>query len=349
MQQVKKRYLIDGRFLLSMKTGIDRYAYQIVKELDKICKDIDISILVPNSVVVMPEYFNIRVIRKKREKFWTQVAFGGYARIHKMIPINLCNEASLIAKNGIVCLHDVCYAETKEYYPSVTDFDINEIEWFKKLYKRVVKKADIIITVSEFSKSRIVDILQVDPQKILVIGNGWQHFKKVKTDKTFLEEYGNLKEGNYYFTLTSANKNKNVKWVLEAANYNPNETFVISGKDIDKVVDLSKYKNVVYTGYASDKLAKTLMKYCKGFIFPSYYEGFGIPPLEALSAGANVIVSNTASLPEIFKGSAHYISPNNSNVNLNELISEPVDDPEEVLSRYSWEKSARQLYDILKQ
>ena len=105
----------------------------------------------------------------------------------------------------------------------------------------------------------------------------------------------------------------------------------------------------MYTGYASDQLAKTLMKFCKAFIFPSYYEGFGIPPLEALSLGAKVIVSNTASLPEIFGNSAYYISPDNADIDLNELISKPVADADEVLSKYSWEKSAKQLLDILKE
>jgi glycosyltransferase involved in cell wall biosynthesis len=349
MQQVKKRYLIDGRFLLSMKTGIDRYAYHITKELDKICKDCDITILVPNSTIVMPQYRNIKIVRIKIEKYWTQVVFGLYARIHKMIPINLCNEASTIAQNGIVCLHDVCYAETKEYYPYVTDFSAEEIEWFEKVYERIINKADKLITVSEFSKARIADVLKVNPEKITVIGNGWQHLKRVRVDEKLLNNYGNLTKGEYYYTLTSANHNKNVQWVIKAADRNPNETFVISGKGIDKVVDFNKHKNVVYTGYASDQLAKTLMKFCKAFIFPSYYEGFGIPPLEALSLGAKVIVSNTASLPEIFGNSAYYISPDNADIDLNELISKPVADADEVLSKYSWEKSAKQLLDILKE
>ena len=81
----KKKYLIDGRFLNSMTTGIDRYAYQ----LDKICKGSDIAILVPANAKEIPAYKNIRVIVKKRTRFWTQLVFGPYARLHGRIPVNL--------------------------------------------------------------------------------------------------------------------------------------------------------------------------------------------------------------------------------------------------------------------
>ena len=344
----KRKYLIDGRFLASMKTGIDRYAYQIINELDKICDGLDISILVPGNAQSLPQYRNIRVITEKNERLWTQAVFGGYARLHNMTPVNLCNEVSVIAKKGIVCLHDVCYVETKEYYPGVTEFDSSEIEWFKKLYRRIVKKTGRLITVSEFSKCRIEELLNVPPDKIDVIGNGRQHFNSIKTDRALLDRYEKIKEGQYYFTLTSANKNKNVDWVLEASKVNPDDIFVIAGKGIDRFVDFNKYNNVVYTGFASDELAKTLMKYCKAFIFPSYYEGFGIPPLEALSTGCQVIVSDAASLPEIFGSAAYYISPDNPYVNLDELIRQPVTAAQEVLEKYSWAKSAGQLYSILK-
>lgn len=67
----KKKYLIDGRFLNSMTTGIDRYAYQLLACLDKICKGSDIAILVPANAKEIPAYKNIRVIVKKRTRFWT--------------------------------------------------------------------------------------------------------------------------------------------------------------------------------------------------------------------------------------------------------------------------------------
>ncbi len=342
------KYLIDGHFLSSMSTGIDRYAFQILRELDRICEDLTIAILVPKDAKEVPQYKNITVIQSNQYRHWTQVVFGMYARIHGYIPVNLCNEVSVLARKGIVCLHDVCYAESEEFYPMVNEFPQEERAWFLQIYRRIAKRAKKIITVSEFSKCRIEELLGIESDRIEVIGNGWQHFDKVQTDDTLLTQYPGIEPKKYYFTMTSANKNKNAQWVMECSRANPEETFVIAGKGLDRTIDFHKYPNVIYVGFASDVLAKTLMKHCRAFIFPSFYEGFGIPPLEALSTGAQVIVSDVASLPEIFQGAAHYISPEDPYVNLKELMQEPVHGAEQVLAQYSWANSAQKLYTLLK-
>ena len=340
----KRKYLIDGRFLASMSTGVDRFAYQILRELDGICAGVRLSILVPSNAKEVPSYKNIRVIQSKHHRFWTQLVFGSYARLHGMTPVNLCNEASAIAPKGITALHDTCYAETKDVFPYVDEFPEDEKEWFLKIYKRVCRKAYKIITVSEFSKARIVKLLGVEPELITVIGNGWQHFEKIETDDSLVAD--ELK-GRYYFTMTTSNKNKNFQWVLKAAKNNPQSVFIAAGKDLDKVDDLSRYPNITYVGYATDVMAKTYMKHCKAFLFPSYYEGFGIPPMEAMSTGAKIVISDRASLPEIFADTAYYISPENAEVNLDELIAKPHGDYAKVLEKYSWKHSAEQLLKVL--
>ena len=347
MKRVK--YLIDGRFLASMSTGVDRYAYQILLELDKICENVNISILVPANAKEIPKYKNIRVIVSKRTKHWTQLVFGGFARLHGMKQINLCNEASMIAPNGIVCLHDVCYAEPESVFPYVNEFPKEEREWFLDIYKRISKKAEKIITVSEFSKQRIEKLLEIPAERISVIGNGWQHFSEVGTDETVFEANPHLIKGEYFYTLTSANKNKNADWVFRAAKLNPDKQFVISGKGLEKIVDFKEYPNVTYTGFAADETAKALMKHCRAFLFPSYYEGFGIPPLEALSTGAQIVVSERASLPEIFGKAAHYINPDNPKADLEKLLQEEVESPAGVLDRYSWENAAKKLLVLLEE
>lgn len=337
----KRRFLIDGRFLASNSTGIDRYALESIKELDLICQSLDISILVPGNVEKIPQYKNIKIIKSKHILCWTQLVFAIYARKMRAIPVNLCNEVSLLAPKGIVCLHDVCYQEDVDYFPK------EEVEWFRKIYKRICKKTIKILTVSEFSKQRIVKLLNVHSEKIVVAGNGWQHFEQVICDEEIFVEYPSINKGQYYLTLSSANPNKNIKWVIEASKNNTGDMFVIVGKNIDRVIDFNNYKNVLYLGYLSDEKSKALMKYCKAFIFPSIYEGFGIPPMEALSVGATAIVSKTSSLPEIYGNSVHYINPMDTNIDFNKILCESIDPPDSILNKYSWEITAKRILDVL--
>lgn len=91
------------------------------------------------------------------------------------------------------------------------------------------------------------------------------------------------------------------------------------------------------------------MANCKAFIFPSIYEGFGIPPMEAMAENAPVIVSNKACMPEIYGKSVHYIDPYNyKNINIENILLEKVKNPELILEKYSWKKSADKLYNLLK-
>lgn len=119
-----KIFLIDGRFLESMATGVDRYAFETIKELDRICGDagFEVRLLVPDTVksehadtaAVVDAFSNIRVYYVKRGSRWTQVTFALHAWKMGAVPVNLCNEVSVMAPKGIVCLHDTCYADCPE-------------------------------------------------------------------------------------------------------------------------------------------------------------------------------------------------------------------------------------------
>jgi glycosyltransferase involved in cell wall biosynthesis len=161
-----------------------------------------------------------------------------------------------------------------------------------------------------------------------------------------------LKEHPFYFTLGSLSLRKNLKWIVDHAELYPAELFVISGTVLKNVVPpelekLHTLSNVISAGYLSDGEVKALMQKCKAFIFPSYFEGFGLPPLEALACGAQIIISNAASLPEIYGKCAHYIEPFNPDIDLDRLLAEPVDSPAPLFEKYSLDRSAAQLYELL--
>lgn len=143
---------------------------------------------------------------------------------------------------------------------------------------------------------------------------------------------------------------KNFEWIYKNASLHPEQKFVIAGKAVKSYKQKeSVLGNVIYLGYISDEDIKALMAHCKAFIFPSIEEGFGIPPLEALSVGAKVVSSNASCLPEMLGNAVYYIDPKNPNVNLDEIISKTIlQDSKEILAKYSWKKSAEKLHEFIK-
>ncbi len=121
----------------------------------------------------------------------------------------------------------------------------------------------------------------------------------------------------------------------------------MAGKIYEREYGSDLPQNVILLGFISDEDACALMKNCRAFVFPSLYEGFGLPPLEALALGAQVISSNAASLPEVLGKSVHYIDPHTSGTDLDKLLNEPVEDAEKTLDRFSWDKSAEKLLEII--
>ena len=339
------RIIINGRFLLHRITGVERYAREIIAELDKIVKPGQIVMAIPPETVDSPEYKNIEVIRvgKLHNRLWEHISFPWFVHKERGISLNLCNVAPLPFP-GIVCIHDVKIKATPQY------FSKKFLLWYNLLLTNACKRSKKIITVSKFSKSEICKYFHVNQNKISVIPNAWQHYERIPYDENTLQKYG-LEKEKYYFSMCSLEPNKNFKWIAEVAKRNPNLTFAVSGS-INKEVFSTGLgfecpTNMKFLGYVSDEEAKTLMRDCMAFLFPTFYEGFGIPPLEALSAGArNIIVSDTEVMHEIFGNSVVYINPIRYEFNMNEMMIN-ADTRTCCLSKYSWTGSAHLLLNLL--
>lgn len=340
-----KKIIINGRFLIHRVTGVERYAREILQELDKLVKPGELIMAVPPDVKDVPEYQNIKIVRTGRFKnrIWEHVCFPKYVKKTGGIALNLCNVAPL-PKPGVVCIHDVKIKASPQY------FSRKFLIWYNLLFWNAAKRAKLILTVSEFSKSEIIKYYHVDSGCIRVIPNAWQHYLKTGYDENALATYHLMKD-DYYFSMCSLEPNKNFKWIAEVARTHPEQNFAVAGSVNESVfadgLGFACPENMKLLGYVSDEEAKTLMRDCKAFLFPTFYEGFGIPPLEALSAGAKqVFVSDTDVMHEVFGESVRYVDPYRPESFDEGRPDASTADREEVLEKYSWKKSAEKLYKL---
>lgn len=340
-----KKIIINGRFLIHKTTGVERYAREIIAELDEIVDKDKYELAVPRNIDRVPVYKNIKVVKvgKLKNVLWEHISLPLYVKKMSGISLNLCNVAPII-KPDVVCIHDMKIKAVPQY------FSKKFLLWYNLLFFNETKRAKRILTVSEFSKSEIKKYYNVDDRRITVVSNAWQHFEEIWSTDYALTKY-KLQSRNYYFAMGSLEPNKNLDWIINTAYNNKQSIFVIAGS-INKKVFSEKVRNkypdnIRLLGYVSDEEAKTLMHNCKAFLFPSFYEGFGIPPLEALSAGApQVIVSDENVMHEILGESVVYINPTKPQKNLDSLLINNAN-TDEILKKYSWRESAQKIYNIM--
>lgn len=343
-----KNFVVNGLFFSQKTTGVHRFARELLKELDLIIGPNCVSIAVPVNAIDLPVFKNITIVKYGSHTGlkWEQFDLPRYMKKNKATLISLCNSQPLLCP-GIMCIHDAAYKTHPEYFKTL--HGKMSVLWHKLVYWQAARRTNFpILTVSYFSKYSIVDTYRVKPSRVHVVGNGWQHLKLNKQDDSVLSKHG-LTKGNFYFTLGNINYNKNTRWVVEYARRHPQELFVLSGIRVkNSSIDIDHDSNIKYLGFLSDAEIASLYANCKAFIFPSIHEGFGIPPMEALCYGAEAVVANTSCLPEIYGNTVHYIDAYDTDIDLEQLIKEPVENPKFVLDRYSWAKSARKFYELLK-
>lgn len=346
------KYAINGRFVVRKLTGQERFATELLRELDKICEKDELVLVVPEYAEILPDYKNIKIVKygKVKSHFWEQISLYRYCKKHHLVSVNLTSTCPLL-DSGIVCCHDAAAYEIHELLTQNLYGRLSYI-WHQMMIEAVKRSKYPIITVSNYSKSRLSKFMKVPESRFHVISNAWQHYLRVNEDESIFEKLPKgYVRGEYFMALSSLSPQKNFIWVKEVAKRNLEKKFLIVGRaeGFTKLgIDDLQGSNLLFTGYLTDGEIKSLMKGCRAFIHPAVYEGFGIPPIEALSCGTELIVSTAACLPEVYGNSAHYIDPYDYDVDLDELLKEPVAPASEVLDKYSWSKEAKKLLNLLR-
>ena len=345
-----RKIAINGRFLVRNLTGQERFAREICNEIDKLVGKNQIEIIVPKYAKNLPVFENIKIIKfgNVRGHFWEQVDLLVWLLFHKRICLNLCTTCPIL-KPGITAIHDISQVVHPEFFQ--TSYGKKSSLWHRIMLKSIIMhKKNLILTVSNFSKNQMIEYLKIDANRIVVLGNGWNHIKKIQEDENIFLKYAFIEKEMYYLAVSSIMPQKNFKYILEVAKRNPNCTFIIAGKKVgltEEEFDNVTVKNVFFLGYVTDQELKALLVHAKALIHPAVYEGFAITPLEALACGTKIIVANSSCLPEIYKDSAIFMDPYQYDIDLEQLLNQEFK-PEKTLEKYQWPLFAKKLLDSLK-
>jgi len=336
-----KKAVINGRCIERYVNGIPRYIAEIVKNLDLVRKNgIEIELVIPKGKELGFELKNIRVTELADAPAWDYTKAERYAKKQNALYINPASKG-VWYRNSVTTFHDIrplTFGDEKLSLNSLKSKSKFGISFFLG-----IRRCKALVTVSKSAKNEIISYSGLRHKKIYVIGNGWEHITGTDKDDSVFSEFSSIRKGDYYFAVSSIAPHKNFGWIIRNAALHPEQQFVIVGKTNPSLWtdDTSDFKgNIIYLGYQSDSRVRTLLENSKALVFPTKYEGFGIPPLEAAALKVPAIVSDIDVMHEIYGDIVHYIDPDDPNTDLDELLKEKLQPSDEILKKYSWRISA---------
>ncbi len=358
---MQRNLTIDGRFLTQARTGVQRYAREIVAELDAQLQNEPLQSSLCARLVKPSGPANplvLAVIDTQTSgvpiggALWTQLVLPWLTR---GMLLSLANIGPLTVAKQILCIHDANICLTPETYSG----------FFRLYYKTVLpilaRRAAHVVTVSNFS-ARMLDEFGLCPfRKITVIPNGHEHVKRWRPERSAYASKSSYRRP-FVFVLGSQARHKNVKILFSIAKE-------LDDLGLDLLAAGGTYKhfsaidgeevpsNVRMLGFVSDDDLAALYQNAFCFAFPSLTEGFGLPALEALAFGCPVIASGCASLPEVCGNAALYADPNAPLAWLDQvrrLHADPnlaatlrAEGPRRA-KQFSWSKSAGLYLDLIR-
>lgn len=346
---------VNARFLSQHITGTQRFAINISREIKKqrpdtvflappIIRDQCLADELDVVIVGAHSYNRYTRLRLPASLLWEQIDLPRWLKKHNHLPLlNLVNLAPLLHPGNCVTIHDLAFRLYPQYYSRKFRF------FYNFAIPIIAHRAKRIVTVSHFSKQSIEEHLNIPASKITVAHNA------IEIDRW--RDYAirpNPYPWPYILAVGSLEPRKNMARLIAAFNQinDRNLHLVIAGRESSKIFGKTskiKQKQIIFTGYLNDEKLANLYANAVCLCYPSLYEGFGLPPLEAQALGCPVIVSNQASLPEVFLDSALYCNPNKVESIVDKLIEMTENESLRQklvaagyrnIERFSWKKSA---------
>jgi glycosyltransferase involved in cell wall biosynthesis len=309
----RPNWAINGRFVTQRMTGVQRYAHEIVAALDELlaqdrttAASFAMRLVMPPAAEALPTLAKIEICRTRfgSGHAWDQLILPLYARSGLL---SLGNFGPVISPKHIVCIHDANTFVFPESYSRVFRLA------YCSLLPWVGRRARRVATVSRFSADMLVKYGVCRREKVFIAPNGHEHVLRWDATRARLPLLDQLKRP-YVLLLGSRAKHKNIDVVLEQAK-------ALDEAGIDVVVvggassifaaeeSVAFRSNIHGAGYVGDDELAALYENALCLAFPSKTEGFGIPPLEAMTKGCPVISSNAASLVEVGGDAVVYVDP----------------------------------------
>ena len=355
---------INGRFLTQPMTGVERYAYKMCQALS--ANGQSFTIVCPHADI-QPCYdvssFHIVHFGRGGSHLWEQCVLPFFFLTKRdYLVISFTGLGSILIRRKVMTIHDLSFLEDPSWFSKAYYW------WYKVMTPLAVMTSRAVITVSEFSKREILRFYSfLQPERIHVIYGAVdsQLFKHEPSSASQLPSAVSQLPSStpYVLAVSSLDPRKNFKRLVQAFQHisdchlcivgSHNRVFT-DGTDADNTAT-----NIKYLGRVSDDELVSLYNHAACFIFPSLYEGFGLPPLEAMACGCPVLASNIPVISEVCGGAARYFNPLDPDDILRavtqylahaDVIKETMRQRGyDNVTRFSWQQSAKKLIEKLQQ
>ncbi|WP_149535520.1 glycosyltransferase family 4 protein [Siccirubricoccus phaeus] len=299
---------INGRFLSQRMTGVQRFAHEVTAALDAMAAEGALpgaALLLPAGIA-SPFPHLAPIQGRLRGQAFEQLELPLLAR--GRVLLSLGNTAPLgMGGRQLVVLHDAGAFDTPESYSRAFR------GWYQFLHRALPRLGARLATVSEFSRGRLAHHLGIAPSRLALVGESGEHILRETPDPALLATHG-LERGRFALVVGTRAAHKNLGGLAEVAGLLGRHGMKLA---VAGAVDPAVFRaeagpagaHVAPLGRVSDAELRALYDHALCLLFPSRYEGFGLPPIEAMSCGCPVIASATASLPEVCGEAALYFDP----------------------------------------